>query len=310
MPTEPLRTVLYSELSKIQATEFLIDVSPLLTELINNGTLVLIRCADSASSDKDVDLAPLSIYKHILEMADAFATLIAAGISTPTIPLLRSMFEALLSLEFVCENKEKYNRRSLQWLSSHVRNKSRVYQTLLIGTDRYKEFKAMIKKDKSIQSWPVFPQDELKKHIVNLEELQKKDHFIEIQDEYKRLEDTGIKNPHWYSLFSGPRSMEELANEMNRPVQYNVLYRQWSKFSHAQDFSNFLQRTPTGKPGIKGMRDAGQLITFSRFAIVFSWEATAQILKHFRASENPNTYYEKEIRPRFVKIMNIDKGTN
>ena len=303
LATKPLQTVLYKELSKIQAEEILVDALPVLEELINNGTHVLIRCADSSGAEENIDLSSLALYKHILEMTDTFSILIKRGVSAPTIPLLRSTLEALLSLEFIVEDEASYEIRSLQWISSHIRKKLKVYDSLKKGTNRWKELQAKVNKDKRMQSWQVFPQAELSKHTANLETVLEKDQFKEIQDEIERLKDEGDPNPNWYALFGGPRNLEQLANHLNRPIWYEVLYRQWSNYSHAQDFSNFIHKSDQATPGIKGLRDPSQLITFSRFGLVFIWEATVMLLGHFRPGEDPYEYYEKEIKDRFMKVI-------
>jgi hypothetical protein len=48
MATKPLQTVLYRELSRVEAKELIDSAASLLEELVNWGTNALVRCAASA----------------------------------------------------------------------------------------------------------------------------------------------------------------------------------------------------------------------------------------------------------------------
>ena len=130
MPTEPRQDVLYRELSQIQANELNKVISPLLQEVINFATNVFIRCMSYSEGDENVDLAPFALYRHIMELSDGIEVLLSNACPVPAIPLLRSSFEALLSLEFITEDTDLYERRSLTWLASYVRKRLAVYESL------------------------------------------------------------------------------------------------------------------------------------------------------------------------------------
>jgi hypothetical protein len=299
MPTKPLETVIYRELQIARAEKFLRVATPLFQELVNYGSNVLIRCASSSIHGENEDLAALDLYRNILEMTDAFEVMIAACCATPTVPIIRSSFEALLSLEYILESKTTYVQRSLSWLLVYVHKRIALYEMVLVDSSRGKEFQASIKKDKWIQDLPTLPQDQVHKAIDNLQKLVRRDQFSDIEKEYRTFE----KPPHWYRLFGGPASIQQLAYKLNRHSQYDYLYRNWSTIAHAHDFSKFIAVDSAGESGIRGIRDVGPLQEVSMFAAEIILEATRRMLLEFRPGEDYARYYEAEVRDKFRQVI-------
>ena len=299
MPTKPLETVLYRELQLVRAGKFLGVATALFRELVNYGSNALIRCATSSRRGENEDLAALNLYRHILEMTDAFEVMIAGCCAAPTVPILRSTFEAVLGLEYILQSESSYVQRSLSWLAVYAHRRIGFYEMMLVDSPRGKEFQAAIRKDKWIRHLPVLPQDQVQARIDNLRKLLSRDQFSEIEKEYMRFD----RSPHWYQLFGGPATIQQLAYQLNRHAHYDFLYRQWSAVAHAHDFSEFLTVSSTGESGIRGLRDADPLQEVSRFAAGFMLEATRRMLLEFRPGEDFARYYEAEVRPLFRQIL-------
>lgn len=301
MPSKPLHSVLYRELMIAQAQDVLSIATPLFQELVNYGSMVLIRCATSSKGDENEDLAPLALYRHILEMIDAFEVLISNSCAAPTVPILRSSFEALLALEYILESDSVYVLRSLSWLAGYVNKRIAMYEAMLPSTQRGKEFASYVKKDKSIIDLPNPPSEGVKNAISNLEKLLSREQFSKIQAEFESLG----KNVNWYHLFGGPHSIQALAYNLERHVQYEFLYRQWSSVAHAHDFSSYLAVSSTGESGIRGIRDPDPIVEVSRFAATFMIGATRLLLKKFRPGEDFAKYYIKEIQKPFKELSSL-----
>jgi Family of unknown function (DUF5677) len=71
--------------------------------------------------------------------------------------------------------------------------------------------------------------------IDNLESMLRLPLYQQAEAEYQRLIGQGEKNPPWYRLFNGPRSIDELAKRLNLSSFYEVLYRDWSGPTHGTD---------------------------------------------------------------------------
>ena len=172
---------------------------------------------------------------------------------------------------------------------------------MLVSSDRGKEFQASIKKDKWLKAapLPMPPQDKVQSAIDRLKHLLARDQFAAIEAEFASTKGT----VPWYALFEGPSTLQQLAYSLDRHVQYDFLYRQWSNVAHAQDFSRFLAVDSTGTSGIRGIRDATPLQEISRFAATFMIDATRMMLAEFRPGEGYADYYTRELRPLFLELI-------
>lgn len=302
MPTEPHQDVLYRELSQIQANELNQVISPLLQEVINFATNVFIRCMSYSESEENTDLAPFALYRHIMELADGVEVLLASACPVPAIPLLRSTFEALLSLEYITEDSDLYERRSLTWLASYVRKRLSMYESLVVSTSRGQQFLESIEQDRTITDFPMPPPEQVESAIENLHQLLSRDQFTEIQSQFA----SEGAFTRWYSLFGGPNNLRDLARHLNLHAQYDVLYRQWSLATHAQDFSPFLGTGIDGERGIRGLRDVEPTKEVATFAVTFLLNATRLLINKFHPGEPWGNWYMREVQQSFMSIVRRD----
>jgi len=143
------------------------------------------------------------------------------------------------------------------------------------------------------------PSVEVQKSIDNLSDLLSRNQFKSIISEIAKYK----RRPNWYTLFGGPANIQQLAYHLKRHVHYDFLYRQWSNVAHAHDFSPFIAVTSTGEGGIRGIRNPEPIKEVSRFAATFMIDATILMLQEFRPGETYSTYYEREVRPLFLRIL-------
>lgn len=147
---------------------------------MNFATNAFVRCLSYSEGGENVDLAPFSLHRHVMEMTDAVEVLLSNACPVPAIPILRSSFEAILSLEFIVEDEELYERRSLTWLVSYVRKRLALYEFLLSTSSRGQEFLELIEQDKTIRDFPLPPEEDVEAAIDNLRKLLAREQFEEI----------------------------------------------------------------------------------------------------------------------------------
>lgn len=295
MPTRPLETLLYRELSQVEAKSIIDIASPLLQEFVNYGTHALVRCADSLIGEENEDLAVLALYRHLIEMIDGVEVLISQSCSAPAAPLLRSSFEALLYIEYILEDDAEYVRRSLSWLAGHAHRRLGIYRSLDRSTTAGKRFQEALKQDKTVQEFTFPPQDQVQRAQKVLENLLSREQFREVEAEYSRPK----RRPQWFQLFGGPANRRELANRVGWNAQYHILYNIWSASVHAEDFSRFITRTSEGEAALPRMRDPREVKETAMFAATFILSGTRLVLSKFRPGENTDSWFLREIRPRY-----------
>lgn len=293
MPTKPLKSILDRELSKAEAKELIELASPLLQELVNYSTNALVRCATigNLSGREDEDVAVLALYRHMIETTDGIEVLLSQSCSTAAIPLLRSSFEALLSIEYILQNEADYIQRSLSWLVGYVHKHLEMYERLDPSTNRGRDAKSLFDKDKIASKMQFPPAADAQKPMRNLQTILAKPHIQPIEAEYDKC-----KKPRWYALFSGPSNLRMLADYLRRGGQYEILYRDWSTTAHAQDFLPFMARTSKGERTIGRLRHIREFKQVASHASAFVLDATRHVLSKYRPGENLATWYKREVQ--------------
>jgi len=304
MPTKPFEPLLYRELRKIEAKEVIEIASPLLQEEVNYATNAFQRCQASSTGAKDEDLPLLVSYLHVIEMTDGIEGLVSQSCPIPAIPLLRSSFEALLTIDYILE--ADYQRRVFAWLVCYVRERLSEYEMFDHSHPRGKEFFATLATDEASKymKLPSFPN--LAQAIQNLKSLLINNPNYQVADsEYQSLKSRLRRKPNWYSLFGGPSNLRELARYLSRGAQYDILYRYWSRVTHADDLSRFLAKTDEGYLAIKPIRNPEELKNVSRIASTFILDATRKMLGKFRAGELASfgRWYVREARKRHRALL-------
>ena len=297
MPTKPLESILYRELSRASARDLIEVACPLLQELVNHATNALSRCALSSSGKTDVDLAGLALYRHLIEITDGIEVLVSQCCALPAIPLLRSSFESLLAIEYLLKEKTEYERRALSWFVSYAYQRLALYERLDPTSGRGKQARDQYKDDLVLLHLENLPLEKIPAAEENLRDLLAKPHLQGVVAEYARF-----KHPHWYQLFSGPPNLERLARHLRRSALYDVLYRPWSRHAHAQDLVPLLQGSKRGKFSLGRVREPSQLRQVSGLAASFMLSGTRQMLAWYRPGENLKRWYTEEVQQRYNAI--------
>jgi hypothetical protein len=293
MPTDPHPAVLDRHLSVASAREVIEIACPLLRELVDHGTLALVRCGGSAEGDVDVDVAPLALYRLQLEAVDGIEVLLSAACVNATVPLLRSTFEALLALEYICETKEDYVRRSLSWLLCYNHQRLDLYDRLNPATTKGQEFQKILDADRVMRGKLKVPHD-VEAARARLASVLEKPHFQPIETEFRSFE----RRPVWFRLFNGPRNLRELAVHLNRGGLYETLYRVWSRVAHAQDFLSFVD----GEGALKRLRNPAELRSGAGLAASFLLASTRILVGKFREGEDLEPWCVREVRDRYLWV--------
>jgi hypothetical protein len=301
MPTEALDSILYRELSKVAAKDAIDIISPLLQELVNHATKALARCATSASGKVDEDVAVLALYRQGIEVTDGIEVLISQSCPSPAIPLLRTSFETLLSTEYILEKEGEYTRRSLSWLVGYIHQRLDMYERLDPSTPKGQDFQRAFKNDKQVSSITLPSPTDARKAITNLQSMLNKPHIQPIESEYQ----SHRRRPKWHQLFGGPPNLRELARYLRRGAQYEILYRHWSSTTHAESLLPFIDRTKAreGESAIGRLRDPGQIREVASYSATFMLNMTRLVLTKFRPGEDLASWYKREVRDRFLRVV-------
>ena len=312
MYKKPCEDVLDPERSKALNKEQIENDVAVLTEIINYGTFAIKRCMTSHSGQVDVDLAPHFLYMHIMEMTDGVRVLTSQASFLPGVPLVRSMFEALLSLDFIFD--DDYENRSLTWLVCKVFDLIKEQELFDPKSDKYRELMKRvdgnrdehIRPDRIMRSIPPIPPTDKSEALSGYRRFLRKPHVDAIAKKYQEKR----KPPkHWWMICElGIGNISVLADRVGLGATYRMLYPRWSSFSHARDIRKLIASAGELGTAFERLRSSSDREHPAHFAAIFALKATEAMLQKFRheESESYGRWYRDAVRERFRRMEGPD----
>ena len=215
--------------------------------------------------------------RHVAEEIDAISVLAAAGCADPCKAHLRSAFEAELQMLYILE-KESENRAIAYHLAEHHKQLKDL-KKIDPNEDSGKRLRDELKNDPGpLGILEDIPTKVCQKQAEQIIGILHKPPFIEIDEEWQKSKK---KYPAWYSLFSGPNNIHDLAYHLGKAFWYEFPYSDFSGQIHAGNSVKNVARNrkdPTGEnQALRPLRRPYGLQTVCQYALGVSIE-TEQIL--------------------------------
>jgi hypothetical protein len=235
MPTEPNQDFIPRKIDNKNVKHTLGKFSTLIEETVDFASQVFKWCMEKIDG-KDEKVPILMSFRHIFELVDAISILIKYSCADPCKILLRAIFESTLNIEYILEKDSE--RRGMDFMVCFYHDELKFYRRWDPNDQMCKEFREKIRKDKVLKKWklPEFP--EIKNEIAKRKEIFKLPTYQESEEEFQRTKKKLKKlkmKPKWYTLHDGPTNIEKLAEHLERPGFYQILYRHWSPVVHGTD---------------------------------------------------------------------------
>jgi Family of unknown function (DUF5677) len=308
MPTDECRPLLDRQLAIAGSMPIIELASPLLREVVNYSLVALRRCEAAGDHDGNThNLVPLILFRHVIEMTDGLEVLIGNSCSVPAAPVLRSSFEACVSLEYILQHD--HERRSLSWLCCYVHQKFDLYERLDPTTARGRDFAEVWNKE---MPGDAATHPDVPAASDNLRTLLARPHMAPIETEYQsHLTDKRGRPrrgaPRWHTLFGGPANLRALAQTLERQTEYDALYGVWSRIAHGSDLESYIAKSPSGSSGYKSLRYPKELKTTTSLALTFLIRTLRLALNHYRHGEpNIDRWYREEVQPAWHRLASTE----
>jgi hypothetical protein len=295
LPTEPWKKFLDREFALANARDLIEIARPLLQEVVNYSTAVFQRCLYAGHSSS-IDMPAFALFYHAIELTDGVEVLLSQSCCEPAIPLLRSTFEAVLSLKYMFQ--KDYELRSRTWLYCHFKSRTSFYKVLDSSSDVGKQFKKRFSEE-----YPGVDLESLDPGGLRLlvEELEAPE-YAEIAAEYKKIKKASKRTPQWYRLFCGPQNLRSLAEILNEVSDYDLMYRRWSMVTHACDVSRF-RTGDQGKIVGHQLRYPSKLSDYASQAILYLAAAIQSMISRFRPGEYQHQEWVNEVMTENVRLI-------
>lgn len=145
----------------------------------------------------------------------------------------------------------------------------------------------------------------------SLRTVPEQPHLLEAKHEYFRVKKQRGGKPKFYQLFGGPNDLEQLARYLGRSGQYAILYRAWSRTSHAGDLRRQLREGDLGSVAIAALRDPSEMLTTYVWAISFGLSGIRKMLEHHRPGEIERgtfrDWYVREVQDVYRALTEVNQ---
>lgn len=308
MATDPISSLFDPYHYKAQLRPILDIAIPLMEEVRNYGLNLFGRCSIRPEGS-DENAAVLFAYLHLLEMFDSVVVLIAESVVAPARLPARSMFEALLAIEYILESDTV--RRGHAYIYADVCNRMRSLRRADPQSSEGKRFQQLLEKDSLMGesgSEQYFHPIRARDDLHPFETLLAKPAYAEIAAEDRRMKTESRRHIPWYGLFGGPRNLQLLAEKLNAGSTYEVLYRWMSGTTHAEDaVRRLLVGGKYGESGARGLRDPTDILSIVHLTLSFAIRVSRRVLDRYRPGEVPQSrkWYLREIKPSWDRLKTI-----
>jgi hypothetical protein len=282
-------------------------VVPMLEETLLHGLMLFDRYVNRGEAGNDDDMVILFVYRHLLELFDSVKIQIAECSPATAALQLRAMFEALLTIEYLTENKTQTPQRAIAYRFKVQLGRKQFYLSQDPNTVEGREVREFISGSPYAGQLKAPDPKDLAERLRNIEEILSLKEYQEVAAAYEIAKKQGrTRYPNWYSLYDGPTTILKLAHHLKHADWYRLLYGEWSDRGHGGDvIDRILTHNSTG-PAARPLRDVSEFNSTVDFAMVFALDAMRAIIKHYRPSDERDHagWYLTEISP--VKIPRID----
>lgn len=313
--TEPVKEILPREIyPEIKGN--LLLFSKMIDEFVNFGTHIMTWVIDnSKGSDEQMPLTML--LRDMLEKADSISTLIKFSNTEPSKIILRSVFELALYIRYLLEGN--FEDRSMSFLVCNAKDTIRINKAFDKKDQSYKTTLNILDKDEFFDRSFMDSIPSSEPIIENQKSILKLPAYQRFDKEYERIKKKDNRNPSWYRLFDGPRNIRELAEKVNIPFLYEILYRKWSENVHGTEIIKgriVKSENPSLDEGkvnaniiqINLPKDAQEVTTYTLLLLLMTFLKLRD--KKIKNRNREITEWYLKVRPDYQRIISGEKYIN
>jgi hypothetical protein len=159
---------------------------------------------------------------------DGVSILARRGSAKNCTQLVRTGFELQLGLLYMMQRDDKFEERCLAYEFFHWMKQLKHAIKCDPASDSGRQVRARIKGEALADAFD-HPDRDIPAEIAALRKMVENPRYAAVKAEYDRSEPK-----HWYGMWGGPKTVEQLAEALDRLGHYEVMYRYWSAHSHGE----------------------------------------------------------------------------
>jgi hypothetical protein len=305
MTIDLFKSVLLRDYSERDVQKEIRFIQPLTRNIIDYAISTL---QHFFSKEETFDYALCILLLNCIEIADAIDTLMASSCIEPCYSLLRTSFEARISIAYIV--KANSQKRSITWLCHSLLKDKKYAEKFLFESSEGKIFFDALQRDGSDHHKYLSSEQKSKQIVTKIDDLLSdpsvKEYVKIIQEEeIKRKKRKDYRPVEWYYFFPegqnpSPNSIKGLCRELKVEELYLLLYSLWSETVHPGSRERYIHNL-FGRERQNVLRDKSNIFDVANFNIVILLSALRSLYQHFNQL---NTFEEwkKSIEPSFTLL--------
>jgi len=239
--------------------------------------------------------------RHSMELLEGIGTLLRENLADPAMLLLRGLMESVLQVVFILEKETEQRGKAFMYFDvlNRIANAEKIDKT----TDRGKEFAGWIAKDKNLKNTVFTMPANLQVELDELRGQKLISDFKQVHKEYENKKSQGIKIKNWFAMFGGPKTIEQLAQQVGYAGVYQILYRHLSESVHGVGVVSGKIESENGKGSIRDIKSPDHIEYVFSMSIFFGI-TLIQNITEILASHRKQAFvdlYVQELREAFQR---------
>jgi len=188
-------------------------------------------------SEEPLEIAALLSLRQMMDYTDGISILIGNRSNDSAIPIIRTLFEVSIGLEYLLQ--DDYNLRASKLLFFYYKMQEVELLKRKPGTPENSKLITALSEDKNVapETIDALSSDpDVDANIATVQNTLNNPLYLEVAKYYNAV--AKGKRKHWYSLLDGPLTFKDLVNSVGMGSRYDVSYAIWSGHAHGWNIVN------------------------------------------------------------------------
>jgi hypothetical protein len=301
----PHPAILSREEPRAVAEQHLAKQMALLRDLANYGSNLVIRAFDSSPKKMAEVVTCGVLLKQIVAMVDSAEVLLSAGCGHAAFLPARTAFEASIYADWILKSHSEI--RATRYIVGNYRDERLWANRVIPGTKEQQAMSrvaAMLGLDVHAARPTLSTNATI--HLAEVNRILAQPELQKVDQEFTALRGKRSRDPEWYELDGGPRSIREMAERVERLPEYEFFYSKGSQVAHTGTYKDHV-RFKSGQVRFLPIRHLGDVNLLLNFVGAVAIGSYKKVLERYRPGELPafRTKYLEDWRDAYQNVTAV-----
>jgi len=284
----------------------LLDMFSSKLTLLSNYGLELMKQLAQTGPLKTEHIPIVLSLRHSMELLEGISILIKNNLADPSLFLLRGIFESVIQTSYILDKDTC--KRGTAFMYYDLLNNIEWHENIDVTTQKGRSFLSLLEKDIYTRSMKLNKPEDYNEKLASLKKQRKNSTYSEVHAEYEKQKLHGKRVNKWFSLFNGPKNIEQVATNVGLGGTYQIFYRQLSEAVHGTGIIRGKVFSDAGKGSILDIKAPYNIQYVVSTSISLSGHLFLKIIDSMCPEKRPEyrDFYIREIREISLRVSKQD----